>query len=271
MTSNVSQNYPYTSESEADRAATVQRLLSERDGLAATIEAGATPLDAQDRWWVWKCPTKGCDGPVAHLWIRGRQARPLRRVRRDLRKDLPALSPRTDGYGPSPQSLERRESVDSLCRRLAPRSTHGESPARPGRCHGHRRFGDRLRFRLRPVRARGWVLPDRSPRDERARVRWGVAVRRRGICRERAGLAGDRAAYRVAECPSLAVLGGAGAVAVRCPVPAARRDGASPDRRGLRASRSGTSVDSAIPMRGAIGWARSCRRSSPGHWRRSPG
>ena len=62
MTSNVSQNYPYTSESEADRAAVVDRLLAEREGLAATIEAEASPVDAQDRWWVWKCPTKGCPG-----------------------------------------------------------------------------------------------------------------------------------------------------------------------------------------------------------------
>ena len=62
MTSNVSQNYPYTSESEADRAATIQRLVSERDGLAATIDSGTTPLDAHARWWVWKCPTKGCPG-----------------------------------------------------------------------------------------------------------------------------------------------------------------------------------------------------------------
>ena len=62
MTSNVSQNYPYTSESEAERAATIQRLVSEREGLAATIAAETTPLDAQDRWWVWKCPTKGCNG-----------------------------------------------------------------------------------------------------------------------------------------------------------------------------------------------------------------
>ena len=62
MTSNVSQSYPYTSESEADRAAAIHRLVSERDGLAATIESGTTPLDSHDRWWVWKCPTKGCDG-----------------------------------------------------------------------------------------------------------------------------------------------------------------------------------------------------------------
>ena len=62
MTSNVGQNYPYTSESEADRAATVARLVSERDGLAATLSSQSTPLDANERWWVWKCPTPGCPG-----------------------------------------------------------------------------------------------------------------------------------------------------------------------------------------------------------------
>ena len=62
MTSNVSQNYPYSSESEADRAAAIERLLADREGLAATLTAEASPVDAQDRWWVWKCPTKGCPG-----------------------------------------------------------------------------------------------------------------------------------------------------------------------------------------------------------------
>jgi hypothetical protein len=62
VTSNVGQNYPYTSETEADRAATVDRLVSEREGLAATLGAEATPLDANARWWVWKCPTSGCPG-----------------------------------------------------------------------------------------------------------------------------------------------------------------------------------------------------------------
>jgi hypothetical protein len=62
VTSNVSQNYPYTSETEDERAATVARLVSERDGLAATLAAESTPLDANDRWWVWKCPTLGCPG-----------------------------------------------------------------------------------------------------------------------------------------------------------------------------------------------------------------
>ena len=62
MTSNVGQNYPYTSESEAERAAAIDRLLAAREGLAATLEAETTPVDERDRWWVWKCPTKGCPG-----------------------------------------------------------------------------------------------------------------------------------------------------------------------------------------------------------------
>ena len=62
MTSNVGQNYPYTSETEADRAATIARLVSERDGLADTLKAESKPLDGNERWWVWKCPTKDCTG-----------------------------------------------------------------------------------------------------------------------------------------------------------------------------------------------------------------
>ena len=62
MTSNVSQNYPYSSESEAERAATIERLLGERPELAGTLATEASPVDAQERWWVWKCPTKGCPG-----------------------------------------------------------------------------------------------------------------------------------------------------------------------------------------------------------------
>lgn len=64
MTSNVAQNYPYTSESETERAAAIAKLVAEREGLADTIAAQSTPLDAtsDDRWWVWKCPTKACPG-----------------------------------------------------------------------------------------------------------------------------------------------------------------------------------------------------------------
>jgi hypothetical protein len=62
MTSNVGQNYPYTSETEAERAATIERLVASRDGLADTIKAQTSPVDVNERWWVWKCPTSGCKG-----------------------------------------------------------------------------------------------------------------------------------------------------------------------------------------------------------------
>ena len=62
MTSNVAQNYPYTSESEAERAAVLAKLIEERAGLADTLAAEGTPLDDNDRWWVWKCPTTACPG-----------------------------------------------------------------------------------------------------------------------------------------------------------------------------------------------------------------
>jgi len=62
VTSNVGQNYPYTSESHAERVAVIDKLVREREGLADTIKAEATPLDDNDRWWVWKCPTPGCPG-----------------------------------------------------------------------------------------------------------------------------------------------------------------------------------------------------------------
>ncbi len=62
MTSNVGQSYPYTSESEAERAGRIAALVAAREGLTATLAAETTALDANDRWWVWKCPTKGCPG-----------------------------------------------------------------------------------------------------------------------------------------------------------------------------------------------------------------
>ncbi len=62
MTSNVGQNYPYTSETEAERAASIAALVEGRDGLADKLQAEASALDHNDRWWVWKCPTTGCTG-----------------------------------------------------------------------------------------------------------------------------------------------------------------------------------------------------------------
>ena len=62
MTSNVGQNYPYTSETESQRAAAIADLVAARDGLTATLAAETTPLDDHERWWVYKCPTGGCPG-----------------------------------------------------------------------------------------------------------------------------------------------------------------------------------------------------------------
>ena len=63
MTSNVGQNYPYTSETEAERAAAVAALVAARD---RTSRAKSPPRRRRsthnDRWWVWKCPTAGCQG-----------------------------------------------------------------------------------------------------------------------------------------------------------------------------------------------------------------
>ena len=53
MTSNVGQNYPYTSETESDRAQRVASLVAEREDLAGKLEAETTPLDTNERWWVW--------------------------------------------------------------------------------------------------------------------------------------------------------------------------------------------------------------------------
>jgi len=62
VTSNVGQNYPYTSETESQRAAAIASLVTLQDGLAAKLETETTPLDTSDRWWVYKCPTNGCPG-----------------------------------------------------------------------------------------------------------------------------------------------------------------------------------------------------------------
>jgi hypothetical protein len=62
MTSNVGQNYPYSSETDADRAARVAAIVDAQAGLADKLKAETTPLDARERWWTWKCPTSGCRG-----------------------------------------------------------------------------------------------------------------------------------------------------------------------------------------------------------------
>lgn len=66
MTSNVGQSYPYSSETEAERAAHVAALAGAQAGLAEKLAAETTPLDERERWWTWKCPTVGCPG-ILHV------------------------------------------------------------------------------------------------------------------------------------------------------------------------------------------------------------
>ena len=62
MTSNVGQSYPYSSETESDRAARIAALLEAQADLKDKLSAETTPLDDRERWWTWKCPTKDCRG-----------------------------------------------------------------------------------------------------------------------------------------------------------------------------------------------------------------
>ena len=65
MTSNVAQSYPYTTETEHERAAAVERAIAAFPGLADTITAQSEPLlyDEPDepgrpqRSWVFVCST----------------------------------------------------------------------------------------------------------------------------------------------------------------------------------------------------------------------
>lgn len=60
----ISQNYPYSSETEADRAAAIDQALSAFEGLQDRIASDASPIGsvskagngAEPRWWTWVCP-----------------------------------------------------------------------------------------------------------------------------------------------------------------------------------------------------------------------
>lgn len=60
MTSNISQAYPYSSETDTERAAAVAATLADHEGLDAALAAETTPLDARDRWWTYH--HAGCGG-----------------------------------------------------------------------------------------------------------------------------------------------------------------------------------------------------------------
>ena len=62
MTSNVAQAYPYSSETEAERAAALGAVLAAHEGLGAVLAAESTPLDEGDRWWTYH--HGGCGGTL---------------------------------------------------------------------------------------------------------------------------------------------------------------------------------------------------------------
>jgi hypothetical protein len=70
VSSNISQSYPYGSESEAERASAVSQAADRFTGLADRIASEASPLGdvgpadhgAPPRWWVWVCPKDDATG-----------------------------------------------------------------------------------------------------------------------------------------------------------------------------------------------------------------
>jgi hypothetical protein len=62
VSSNVSQSYPYSSETEAERAAAIAAIVATTDGLAPSLAAEATPVGAGDRWWTYH--HGGCGGTL---------------------------------------------------------------------------------------------------------------------------------------------------------------------------------------------------------------
>lgn len=74
MSSNIAQNYPYSSESESERAASVARAVARDTALADKVKAESIGLAGEDRWWVWKCPAQGCPG-LLHAAGQARNAR----------------------------------------------------------------------------------------------------------------------------------------------------------------------------------------------------
>ena len=64
MSSNVSQNYPYSSESDEQRAAAIASAFESNEGLEERVTSESKPLGvvppalngAPVRWWTWVCP-----------------------------------------------------------------------------------------------------------------------------------------------------------------------------------------------------------------------
>ncbi len=64
MSSNVAQNYPYSSETEAERAAAIAAAFAAHGDLEGAVRSGSVALDGSDRWWTWRCRKAGCGGVV---------------------------------------------------------------------------------------------------------------------------------------------------------------------------------------------------------------
>jgi hypothetical protein len=64
VTSNVSQSYPYSSETEAERAAAVAAAVAAHEGLDATLAGEASPLEPAERSWTYL--HGGCGG-ILHV------------------------------------------------------------------------------------------------------------------------------------------------------------------------------------------------------------
>jgi hypothetical protein len=65
VSSNIAQNYPYSSESEAERASAVERALGAFEGLGERVAAESLPFPAQERKqrsWTWVCRADGGSG-----------------------------------------------------------------------------------------------------------------------------------------------------------------------------------------------------------------
>ncbi len=64
MSSNISQSYPYSSESEEARSAAISHALAADEGLEDRLAAESKPLGevapadhgAPVKWWTWVCP-----------------------------------------------------------------------------------------------------------------------------------------------------------------------------------------------------------------------
>jgi hypothetical protein len=62
LASNIAQNYPYSSESEQERATAIARALAGNASLAEKVKAESLEPGSEPRWWVWKCTTPDCAG-----------------------------------------------------------------------------------------------------------------------------------------------------------------------------------------------------------------